>query len=528
MNHNQVPKTSYDLIPYSSNPFPQSHPDRLATIATLFGIEPPAVEKCRVLELGCASGGNLVPMAEQFPESDFLGIDASTVEVSQGQLTIDRLGLSNVRLECQDIMDFPLTGRQFDYIICHGVYSWVPNHVQERILDICGTCLTDPGVAYVSYNTFPGWHMRYMIRDIMRYRAKSFDSPEQQLAQARGLLSFLTSAVQGEDSPYSILLRKELENINRADDSYLHHEHLEDINLPVYFFEFVDKANKFNLQYLGEADYGSMALGNFPDSTRAMIQGVSRNSVELEQYMDFLRNRGFRQTLLCRKGVLIERAKQEQQLVKLKVASTAKPVDPITELTSPEKTVFKRNQSSLSTNDPQVRAAFIELQKAWPQAIPFPVLASISKSIVTGFPVAVDSDVLSPANHKLAETLLRCYETSMLDLHTVQSSFSLQDSEAPQASPLAKLQAAASSRVTNRAHNTIFLDDLQRQVLMTLDGKRKRDEIAQRLIDRIVQRDLVVHFRQDRIATPEAAKRFVDDNLALILGFLRENSLMIA
>lgn len=171
--------TSYDRVPYKSHPFRQSHPDRLAVIATLHGMSPPPIERARVLELGCASGGNLLPIADQFPEGTFLGLDLSSRQIQDGQRLIERAGLKNVELRHQDILTFDAPPESFDYILCHGVFSWVPDAVQRKILDICGKCLSPNGVAYVSYNTYPGWHMRGMVRDIMRYRAQFFDKPEQ-------------------------------------------------------------------------------------------------------------------------------------------------------------------------------------------------------------------------------------------------------------------------------------------------------------------------------------------------------------
>jgi cyclopropane fatty-acyl-phospholipid synthase-like methyltransferase len=150
-----LPRTSYDEVPYESHPFPQTHPDRLATIATLLGLRPPPVQRCRVLELGCAAGGNLIPMALGLPQSSFVGIDLSAVEVAEGQQLIAQLGLKNVQLRHLSILDAgPDLGR-FDYILCHGVYSWVPTAVQDKILDVCKHNLSPHGVAYVSYNTLP-------------------------------------------------------------------------------------------------------------------------------------------------------------------------------------------------------------------------------------------------------------------------------------------------------------------------------------------------------------------------------------
>ena len=187
-------------------------------------------------------------------------------------------------------MEFPLDEPQFDYIICHGVYSWVPDAVQQKILAICSQCLAPNGVAYVSYNTYPGWRMRGMIRDIMRYRAQFFEAPAEKLNQAWGLLTFLSNSVKSENNPYGMMLRSELESIVHSDDSYLLHEHLEDINEPVYFHTFAERASRAGLQYLGEADFGVMSVENFPEHIQGMLQSVSRDTVELEQYMDFLRN----------------------------------------------------------------------------------------------------------------------------------------------------------------------------------------------------------------------------------------------
>src|SRR5262245_46429032 len=83
--------TSYDEIPYESHPYPQSHPERLATVATLFGMTPPPIEACRVLELGCAAGGNLIPMAQTLPGSTFLGIELSARQADEGRATIEAL-----------------------------------------------------------------------------------------------------------------------------------------------------------------------------------------------------------------------------------------------------------------------------------------------------------------------------------------------------------------------------------------------------------------------------------------------------
>ena len=141
----------YDDVPYTSKPFPQSQPPRLAALAKLFGLTPPDVAHARVLELGCASGGNLIPLAAAFPDAEFLGLDLSPKQIADGTARIARSGLTNIRLIQQSIADVTRGLGQFDYIICHGVYSWVPADVRDSILRVTHDNLSENGVALANF-----------------------------------------------------------------------------------------------------------------------------------------------------------------------------------------------------------------------------------------------------------------------------------------------------------------------------------------------------------------------------------------
>src|SRR5262245_24376704 len=97
--------SSYENLPYRSRAFPQTHPGRLSAIATMFGLETPPVETARVLELGCASGGNLIPHAARFPDGQFVGVDLSPGHVELARERIADLGLGNIEIRCQSITD---------------------------------------------------------------------------------------------------------------------------------------------------------------------------------------------------------------------------------------------------------------------------------------------------------------------------------------------------------------------------------------------------------------------------------------
>src|SRR6478672_1206206 len=160
--------TTYDDVPYLSKPLFSTHPDLLAAAGRLRGLKTPSPSSCRVLELGCAAGGNLIPMAYALPDSRFVGIDLSTKQIADGQAICRRLELQNLELAAVSIADVDSSFGKFDYILCHGVYSWVPPAIQERILWICRNLLSQNGVAYVSYNTYPGWHLWSIVRDLMK------------------------------------------------------------------------------------------------------------------------------------------------------------------------------------------------------------------------------------------------------------------------------------------------------------------------------------------------------------------------
>ncbi len=475
--------TAYDQTPYTSFPYAQSHPARLATIAMLLGLRPPNVTTARVLELGCCSGGNLVPMAEQFPDAQFVGIDASARQIADGQVIVGQLGLGNVNLLAMDILDVGPDLGKFDYIVCHGVYSWVPRNVQDKILSICRDNLTPDGAAYVSYNTLPGWRMRGVIRDIMLYRARGYSEPSERIGRARSLVDFLARSVAGEQNPYGMLLRKELELLTSKDDSYLLHDHLEEHNEPVYFSEFASRASEAGLAYLGEADYGSTDLKNVPEQVRLVIENIAGDEIELQQYLDFLMNRTFRQTLLCHKGAAIDRDVKPERLLGMYVASPVRPEKPIENLRSDEKVHFRGPSAVTTTIDPIVKAALMHLGDIWPVAVSFIDLVAIARSRASDAPAFVDSEQMGAQTRRLAATLIRCYSTGQVELTMAKPTFTSTVTEKPIASRCARLQAASSNTVTNYRHETVRLSDLERQIVLRLDGTNSLTEIIEDIGD---------------------------------------------
>ena len=465
--------TSYDEMPYIRKAFPQTHPDRLATLARLFGLRPPDVETCRVLELGCASGDNLIPMAIELPNARFVGIDLSQRQVEQGRQTVAKLELGNIDLRREDIGNVDGSWGKFDYILSHGIYSWVPAPIREKMLAICHENLAPNGVAFVSYNTLPGWHMRGMIRDVMLYHANQFQGATQKVQQARAFLDFLADSTPTTTS-HGMTLRQELDTIRNEPDAYLYHDHLEETNDPFYFHQFAEAAGRHELQYLAEVDFGHMLPSKFPPKVAETLTRIAADVIRMEQYMDFLRNRVFRQTLLVHSGARIERRVSGQMVKGMLVSSAVKPESAVPVLTEGVKEAFRGPGGSTYTiADALTKAALVTLSQCWPLCMPFEELAAICHANV-GTVAGNRKDVPMSDDdlRTFGERLLSGYSVRAIELRVAQPRLAGAPSARPLASPLARMQAEHGPTVTSLRHEPVKLNELARRMLPLLDGTR--------------------------------------------------------
>ncbi|HEY0635740.1 MAG TPA: class I SAM-dependent methyltransferase, partial [Gammaproteobacteria bacterium] len=304
---------SYDAIPYDSTPFADSHPNHLCVLGRLFGLATPAPETARILELGCASGGNIIPLAYYLPKTQIVGIELSTGQVAVAQQLIGHLGLRNIEVRQGDIMALGDELGEFDYIIAHGVYSWVPEAVRSRILELCRKHLSPHGVAYLSYNTLPGWRMRGTLRDMLLHHTRTGTSPRERLALAYQLFDLLEQALVHDEALPARYLRSEIAGLRKSHPSYLYHEYLEEINQPFLFSAFVADANRHGLNYLSDVELANdipSTLGGAAAEALASIDGL----IEQGQYGDFIANRTFRRSLVVHAEAPLHRELSLQQL----------------------------------------------------------------------------------------------------------------------------------------------------------------------------------------------------------------------
>jgi methyltransferase-like protein/SAM-dependent methyltransferase len=521
--------TSYDEVPYESNPFSQTHPDRLATVAALLGLRAPPVGRARVLELGCAAGGNLIPLAEQYPGGEFVGVDLSARQVADGQRVIDGLGLGNVRLRHGDLRDLGPDLGTFDYILCHGVYSWVPADVQDRILALCRGQLSPEGIAYVSYNTLPGWHLRGALREMMLYHTRPLTTPGERVAQARAFLDFLGKATPEDAGPMATFVRSERDMLRGHGDSYVLHEHLEEHNEAVYFHQFVERARGHGLRYLGEADLRVMLPSNLPDAAEALERMT--DVVRREQYMDFLRNRMFRQTLLVHEGREPDYRLRPERLAGLHVASPVRPPAGAFDLAGPAAVRFTSSDDlSVTSEAPLTKAALLVLSEAWPQAVALERLLSLARARLGREALLSRADA-ERDRERLAGALLEMHgkaSTGLVELWVTPPRLVRHPGPFPTARPLARWQARHAPAATNMRHERVALSDVARRLIGHLDGRTDRADLERALADAVAVGEVRVEKDGASVTDPDQLAPLLGEAVEKQLEVLARASLLIA
>jgi methyltransferase-like protein/2-polyprenyl-3-methyl-5-hydroxy-6-metoxy-1,4-benzoquinol methylase len=507
------PGSIFDVLPYPHRAFAQTHPDVLATVATVFGMTPPAVETARVLELGCASGGNLIPIAEMLPRARLVGIDASGRQIDAGRAVVRSLGLQNIDLRREELAGFADEG-PFDYIICHGVFSWVPAAARARILELCATRLAPNGVAYVSYNVYPGWHLHGMLRAAMQWHTRRVQHPVEKARRAKELLDFLSATAPLEGGPagtalghtfgggYGMMLKGLADQLRALSESNLYHDYLAEQNEPVHFHEFIEQATASGLQYLGEAAPEMMTTAGLGEQVEQALRRVAGDWIEAEQYLDYVRNRAFRQTLLVRADAKLHRQIDAQWVRSLYAGS---PVEPVPESEAPapgllsaggartappgEPETFKHPRgSTVAVANPMLRAAMKALADAWPGRLSFAQLTSATwQRMGLGPADPTGAGGTAAAEKKLCALLLQGYFTGMVELSARPATWATDLSDRPAARRLARLQAETDDTVTTLRHQNLKLNRTARHVLRLLDGTRTRADLLRDIERGIVE-----------------------------------------
>lgn len=524
----QITKTNtYDQTPYESYPYSHTRPENLKAIAHIFGLETPSLETARILELGCASGGNMINHAIHYPKAKFVGVDLSDVQIDIGNKQIQALGLKNIELKAISITDINKSFGEFDYIICHGVFSWVPDNVCEAILRISNENLSKNGISYISYNTLPGWNMVRTVRDMMMFHAHGFSDINEKVQQSRMLLDFVKDSLAGSNSPYGEIMNSEAQLLASQPDNYLRHDHMEDINHQYYFHEFMKKASENGLQYLGDAALATMYAGNLPKQISDKLAEVTE-IVRAEQYMDFVTNRRFRSTILCKNDVKLTRNITGNSIADLYFSMRISPEKPLSDVTLDNNDILEFyyagvKENKLNANSPILKALLYIFHESTNFALSAKDLTAKIKEMLPKNKYN-DEQIMV----EIISNITRLVFCGYVTLSSNKPTFVNKLSETPKLSSLARVQLEAKQDwVTNEVHDKIILAALDIYIMRYLDGKHNKLQIIDKLVKHVFAGELQINKDNKMVTESSEAEVIIKAYLDKALAAYTMNALLV-
>ena len=411
-----------------------------------------------MLELGCGEGMNLLPLAERLPQSEFVGMDLSAAQIAVAEEARVACGLTNARFLCADLRDFePET---FDYIIAHGVYSWVPDDVKDRLLAICTRALAPGGVAYVSFSTLPGWALLGGMRAFLLAETARDTTPAGQLEHTRRILETLATCLVEQPGSYAGIIREAVDDMLRKPPDLLFHDDLAAVNDPCTFLDFTAHAARHGLHYLGEAHYASMPFEHVPAPMRAALVELDLDFLRTQQFMDVLFQRWLRSSLLVR-GEPTTRSPNPDAIRECALGLRWRFADGKVDLApgAPLR-LTGPNAVTLDFHRPLEKALLAGLIEAAPARVPFSDALERAHQLLQRVALPAPGD-----DAALHEALLRLFSIDALDLVLTGEGQWLRTNTPPTPSTLMRHQARGGFALTNRWHEQIDLTPEGRRAL---------------------------------------------------------------
>ena len=468
---------AYDTLPYSNHVFPQTHPDKLCAAAKLFGLNAPDIENSRILELGCGNGMNLISHAYSLPEAKFVGVDLAKNHIRYAEKCVAELGLKNVEFRQIDLMEMSDEEfGEFDYIIAHGLFSWIPQFAREKTLSVYSKMLAENGVGYLSYNVFPGWYPRRMVAEIGKIHTRNISDPSEKVQNAVGFIKFLADQSNRKDV-YKFILENELYNYNEKNEISLFHDNLSEINEPLYFYQFAELLGENGFQFLAEAELFSMSPHSLNDDAKKIIENI-KDKVWREQYLDFMRGKNFRQTLFCRSNIELNHAPDLEILDDFFIASGVKAASEKPELyTNKAEEFIGLKGDKFEINYPLAKIALYHLQKIWGNSILFSELLQIAQNDLKSKNAEIEN--LENEIRITREIFLHlAIHTDFIELHTYKLEISNELAEKPEIKEFARWQLNKSDLVlTGYERYAKIEDSIIKHLFKISDGTKTVGEI---------------------------------------------------
>ena len=453
---------------YSNLANPFSHPNRMAVFAALQGLNPPELAQCRVLELGCANGGNLLPLAESMPNATFVGIDQKTIPIRDATETASRLAIPNIEFHALDFADIDDKLGDFDFIICHGVYCWVEPEVQRQILTVCEQRLKPDGMAHINLNVRPGSWLGTFFREYLQITIDVRVSPEEQVIAARSYLQLLSTTFQGLNEFHTKMIREATERLLTKSDFDLFHGYLDVHNHPISLRTFHQQLHEYGLRHVADLDWKDVLRQAVPVK---WAEPIPSDNSQREQLLDYLESRGSRHCLVCRSGTLTDKASAMHEIRNLYVVCSPKKAT--THPNSPPGSFAFTNQfaGSVITRDPRI-AAMLE----WLEEHERPARISELEASIRDCQIPPDINISS-----LEEEVISLASGQFLELSVSLPQFATRPPKKPKTTRFANYQLQTTGLATNLRNEIVKPNEADAKVMQMLNGLSSAAEIAEQL-----------------------------------------------
>ena len=378
-----------------------------------------------------------------------------------------------------DLLDAGPELGTFDYIVCHGVFSWVTPKVQQGILALIALTLAPTGLAHVSYNTYPGWHMRSIVRDAMLFHIDGEVDPREGIRKGREVLDFLVQLPWGPENYYLTMIQHLRATILKEDNAYLLHDFLEETNQPLHYHQFLECVAARGLKAVADAEFFTNAC-MAPAPIRAAIAKMSKVPERQEQYFDLLHGRPFRHTILCHEGIEFLPAPSEAAVEELQAALKVVPESLRPGFSAAVHETFQnRLGQPVTIDDPFIKAAVVVLGEHYPRALPFGDLGRMATARLSGGE--------SPHSNTASGSADGSRGFCSRDTVPAGSSYTatcppLSERQASGRRPLpSRHQAQTGDQVVNLRHESVDLSRFDRHLLTLLDGNRTHSALVDAL-----------------------------------------------
>jgi len=270
-------------------------PSRLRLAAALNGFPTPSADTFDYCELGCAHGDTMNVLAAANPRARFVGVDFNAEHIASAKLSADGGALENVRFLERDFEalradDFP----ELDFVVAHGVLSWVGPEKRRAILDFVSSRLKPGGLFYVSYNAMPGWAAVEPLRQLLVSRTLGVAGDTSE--RARQAVAF---AKQMHDAGAAYFVqnpaaKEMLATMEALGGEYVAHEYLNAHWAPMYFAHVAWEMTTADLHFVGQLplflNYRDLAV---PPLVRTLFEKVVDRAT-YESLKDYAINEFFR------------------------------------------------------------------------------------------------------------------------------------------------------------------------------------------------------------------------------------------